>query len=249
MLSEDMELQGIGAAGGAGLAERTDPLGAQRGHTAQRRAGKVPVGPAAATAIAAPKPMAQGGAAAYLDPGTVRSTSSAHGASDRTQVAALGNLATEVSARAGSSPGNHAPFSPCRSAGYAARGAKASRFGAACGHAAGTTRADAAGSHESGAKMNCQCSKCSGGGSGKTPPIGQTFDAVPIQGMRQGADLYHAFNGFEPSRVMKIRHSRVIPPVVVELGELVGLIYRSDKGQPGQPLTYIHRMEDSTAPG
>jgi hypothetical protein len=87
--------------------------------------------------------------------------------------------------------------------------------------------------------MNCQCSKCSGGGSGKTPPI----DTMQIQGMRQGADLYQAFNGFEPSRVVKIHHSRLIPPVVVALGELVGLIYRSDKGQPGQPLTYIHRME------
>ncbi len=62
--------------------------------------------------------------------------------------------------------------------------------------------------------------------------------------MQQGLALYRAFNRFEPSRVMKIRHSRVIPPVVVELGELVGVIYRSDKGQPGQALTYIHRMED-----
>ena len=91
--------------------------------------------------------------------------------------------------------------------------------------------------------MNCQCSKCSGGRSGKTPPIGRAFDTVQIQGMRQGVDLYQAFNGFGPSRMMKIRHSRVIPPVVVALGELVGLIYRSDKGQSGQPLTYIHRME------
>ncbi len=64
------------------------------------------------------------------------------------------------------------------------------------------------------------------------------------QDLHQGATLYQAFNGFAPSRVVKVRHSRVIPPVVVELGELVGLIYRSDKGQPGQPLTYIHRMED-----
>ncbi|MGH8489133.1 MAG: hypothetical protein ACREXS_09800 [Gammaproteobacteria bacterium] len=92
--------------------------------------------------------------------------------------------------------------------------------------------------------MNCQCSKCSGGGSGKAPPIGQTFDAVPIQGMQQGIGLYQAFNRFAPSRVVKVRHSRVVPPVVVELGELVGLIYRSDKGQPGQPLTYIHKLED-----
>lgn len=35
-----------------------------------------------------------------------------------------------------------------------------------------------------------------------------------------------------------------MPPVVVELGELAGLIYRSDKWQPGQPRTYIHFMEE-----
>lgn len=38
-------------------------------------------------------------------------------------------------------------------------------------------------------------------------------------------------------------HNRLIPHVVVELGELAGLIYRSDKWQPGQPHTYIHIME------
>lgn len=64
------------------------------------------------------------------------------------------------------------------------------------------------------------------------------------EGLQQGATLYQAFKGFAPSGVVKVRYARVIPPVVVELGELVGLIYRSDKRQPGQPLTYIHRMED-----
>jgi hypothetical protein len=34
----------------------------------------------------------------------------------------------------------------------------------------------------------------------------------------------------------------LIPPVVVQLGDLVGLIYRSDKWQPGAPRTYIHFM-------
>ncbi len=92
--------------------------------------------------------------------------------------------------------------------------------------------------------MNCNCSKCSDEGIGNTPAVGQVLDGLHMQGMQQGIDLYQAFNRFEPSRVMKIRHSRMIPPIVVELGELVGLIYRSDKGQPGQPLTYIHRMED-----
>jgi hypothetical protein len=60
----------------------------------------------------------------------------------------------------------------------------------------------------------------------------------------EGMDLYQMFNRFEPSRVMRVRHPRLIPPVVVELGELAGVIYRSEKGQPGRPLTYIHFMQD-----
>lgn len=56
--------------------------------------------------------------------------------------------------------------------------------------------------------------------------------------------LYQGLNRFGPSRVIRIRHPRVIPSVVVELGELVGLIYRSDKGQPGRLRTYIHLMQD-----
>ena len=67
---------------------------------------------------------------------------------------------------------------------------------------------------------------------------------MQIQSVQQGIDLYRAFNRFGPSRVRIVDHSRVIPPIVVELGELVGLMYRSDKGQSGQPRTYIHRMED-----
>jgi hypothetical protein len=59
----------------------------------------------------------------------------------------------------------------------------------------------------------------------------------------KGMTLYQKFNHFRPSRLMRIRHSRVMPPVAVELGELVGVIYRSDKGQPGSPRNYIHFME------
>lgn len=92
--------------------------------------------------------------------------------------------------------------------------------------------------------MSCQCETCSGGGSGHTSLMKQAVAAIPIQNMQRGMELYQAFNGFEPSRVEKVHHPRVIPPVVVELGELVGLMYRSDKGQPGQPQTYIHRMEN-----
>jgi hypothetical protein len=35
-----------------------------------------------------------------------------------------------------------------------------------------------------------------------------------------------------------------MPPVVVELGELLGLIYRSDKGQQGHGQPYIHLLQD-----
>jgi len=124
------------------------------------------------------------------------------------------------------------------------RDTKARRYRAAYNHAVGSRCTDATGCYEGSEEMNCQCSKCSGSGNGKAAQIGQTYEVVPIEGISQGESLYQAFNGFETSRVEKVQHERVIPPVVVELGELVGLIYRSDKRQPGQPLTYIHRMEN-----
>lgn len=62
--------------------------------------------------------------------------------------------------------------------------------------------------------------------------------------IRKGAALYATFRGVAPARVRMVRHHRLMPPVVAELGELVGLIYRSDKGRPGRPSTYIHLMEE-----
>jgi hypothetical protein len=64
------------------------------------------------------------------------------------------------------------------------------------------------------------------------------------QQLRLGEDLYRQFNLFEPTRLDYVHHPRLIPPIVVELGELAGLIYRSDKWQPGRPRTYIHFMEN-----
>lgn len=64
------------------------------------------------------------------------------------------------------------------------------------------------------------------------------------QDVDQGETLYRTFNHFEASQTITVKQSRLIPPVVVDLGELVGIIYRSDKGQPGQPQTYIHFMQD-----
>ena len=61
---------------------------------------------------------------------------------------------------------------------------------------------------------------------------------------RRGRRLYARFNQFGPSRLERVSQRRVMPPVVVELGELVGVVYRSDKWQPGRPRTYILFMED-----
>jgi len=62
--------------------------------------------------------------------------------------------------------------------------------------------------------------------------------------LRRGTALYRRFNRFEPAQVVTAAHLRVTPPVVVELGELVGLIYRSDKGQRGRWQAYVHLMQD-----
>jgi hypothetical protein len=62
--------------------------------------------------------------------------------------------------------------------------------------------------------------------------------------LQAGENLYREFNQFEPARIEHVHHPRLIPRVVVELGELAGLIYRSDKWQPGKPRTYIHFMDN-----
>ena len=58
-----------------------------------------------------------------------------------------------------------------------------------------------------------------------------------------GGHLYRQFNQFQPDRTLTVRYPRVVPPVVVQLGELVGVIYRSDKWHRGSARTYVHFME------
>lgn len=42
---------------------------------------------------------------------------------------------------------------------------------------------------------------------------------------------------------MRVRHERKVPSVLVRLGELKALIYRSDRAQRGRPQTFIHFLE------
>ena len=55
--------------------------------------------------------------------------------------------------------------------------------------------------------------------------------------------LFEQFHCFAPTAVVPGRHPRKVPPVLMRLGELRGLIYRSDRGQCGRPRTFIHFFE------
>lgn len=92
--------------------------------------------------------------------------------------------------------------------------------------------------------MSCRCQTCLGIGEENIALMGQAGKTISLESLQCGRRLYHGFNGVAPAQVVTVHHPRIIPPVVVELGELVGLMYRSEKGQPGRPQTYIHRMED-----
>jgi hypothetical protein len=63
----------------------------------------------------------------------------------------------------------------------------------------------------------------------------------------RAAELFERFHSFQPPALIRCRCRRTIPRVVVRLGELRGLIYRSDRGQRGSPRTFIHFMEQPPA--
>ena len=55
--------------------------------------------------------------------------------------------------------------------------------------------------------------------------------------------LFESFHSFAPPRTLRRQCPRLMPKVLVNLGELRGLIYSSDKEQCGRPRTFIHFME------
>jgi len=65
---------------------------------------------------------------------------------------------------------------------------------------------------------------------------------TPCRCVKAASRLFERFHRFAPEEVTRIRCSRMIPPVLMRVGELRGLIYRSDRGQCGSPRTFIHFM-------
>jgi len=60
-----------------------------------------------------------------------------------------------------------------------------------------------------------------------------------------GTRLYDQFHGFPARALRRVRCRREIPEVMVDLGELRAVVYRSDRGSPGRPRTYVHFLESS----
>lgn len=52
--------------------------------------------------------------------------------------------------------------------------------------------------------------------------------------------LFETFHHYPPARLIYQRCRRLTPSVLVRLGKLKGLIYSSDRGQRGQPRTFVH---------
>lgn len=70
--------------------------------------------------------------------------------------------------------------------------------------------------------------------------------AAANERLREAQGLFRSFHCFDAPRVLRSPCQRVIPEVLVNLGELRGLIYRSDRGQCGQPRTFVHFFETPT---
>ena len=51
------------------------------------------------------------------------------------------------------------------------------------------------------------------------------------------------FSGRRPESMQRIRCERVVPQTLVKVGDLLGLIYASDRDRRGVKRSYIHFME------
>ena len=74
-----------------------------------------------------------------------------------------------------------------------------------------------------------------------------TFCRRPVDGVRGACDTFEQFHCFPPRQINKLPCARLIPKVLVHLGELRALVYRSDRGQRGHPRTFVHWMENPTS--
>ena len=90
--------------------------------------------------------------------------------------------------------------------------------------------------------MKCNCAKSKALTIAR--PVEPGCPDESLRELRDGEGLYERFNQSQPAQVIKVNHDRLMPPVVVHLGELVGLMYRAQKGLSRSSRTYVHFMEN-----
>ena len=61
--------------------------------------------------------------------------------------------------------------------------------------------------------------------------------------MDQARSLFRSFHRFPPFGLRRSRCRRTAPELMVQLGQLKGLIYASDRGRCGSPRTFVHFLE------
>lgn len=72
-------------------------------------------------------------------------------------------------------------------------------------------------------------------------PLGTCrMQSIPCDCLNAARTLFERFHRFAPPELRRAKCHRFIPPVLMHVGELRGLIYRSDRGQCGSPRTFIH---------
>lgn len=71
-----------------------------------------------------------------------------------------------------------------------------------------------------------------------SPGAGDPIDDV----MDQARSLFRSFHHFPPFGLRRSRCHRT-PKLMVEVGQLKGLIYSSDRGRCGRPRTFVHFLE------
>ena len=246
---------GNSAASSAGPAPSAGPRVAARlavRNTSDRRAAARPtregsLAPAATPATPRAKRLDQGHPAPHLGERPRPTLPAAHHAPDGGPAPGVGSA--PATASGGTLREHRHPHASLD----AAPAPLASRHAASCGDRA--TALDAAGTNAKTIPADASASGHAAdgshatalghaSGSAGTNATGASASPGPLSGALEDASaLYRRFTRLPARSVQRVPHHRIVPPVVVELGRLVAVMYRSDKWV-GHPRTYIHYMED-----
>ena len=70
-----------------------------------------------------------------------------------------------------------------------------------------------------------------------------SISPLPPAGLRTACELFEQFHCFPARRMLRLPCRRVMPQLLVHVGELRGLIYGSDRGQRGCRRNFVHFLE------